>query len=73
MPISLPLRKIQFMAINVDHNPCNLDGKNTVHYMGMIMVLTQFSNDTCLVSRNDVSNHKRKGLSSQMVKRLWKE
>ena len=73
MSASLPLRKMQFIANNADYNPCNLDGRNTVHYMGMTMILTPFSNDTCPVSWNDVSNHKLKGLSSQMVKRVWKE
>ena len=39
-------QNIQFMVNNVDHNPCNLDGKNTIHYMGITMELTSFSNDT---------------------------
>ena len=57
------------MADNVDHNPCNLDEKNTVHYMGMAMALTPFSNDTFrIVPRNDVSNDQQKKLISQMVK-----
>ena len=43
-----PSQKVQFMADNVDHNPCNLDGKNTVHW-------PIFSDDTFrIVPRNDV-------------------
>ena len=39
-------QNIQFMANNVDHNPCNLDGKNTIHYTGTTMAMTSFSDDT---------------------------
>ena len=58
-----------FMADNVDHNPCNFNGKDTVHYMVMTMSLIPFSDDTFrIVSRNDLSNDQLKYLISQMRK-----
>ena len=39
-------QNIQFMVNNADHNPCNLDGKNKIHYMDITMELTSFSDDT---------------------------
>ena len=57
------------MTDKVDHNPCNVDPKNTVHYMGMTMVLAPFSSDTFrIVPHNNGSNDQLKDLSSQMVK-----
>ena len=63
-----PSQKVQFIAGNLDHNPCNLDGKNTVHYMGMTMALTPFSDDTFVSSIGMIKwSTVSKDLSSQMV------
>ena len=63
-----PSQKVQFMAGNLNHNPCNLDGKNTVHYMGMTMALTPFSDDTFVSSIGIIKwSTVLKDLSSQMV------
>ena len=60
-------QKVQFMANNVDLNPCNLGEKNTIHYM--IIALNPFFDDTFhSVPWNNISNDHVKDLSTQMVK-----
>ena len=56
------------MPDKVDYNLWNLDAKNTIPYMGVIMALTPFSDDIFrIVTCIDVSND---NLSFQMVKRF---
>ena len=42
---------VQYAADNVDHNSRTLDGHNTFHGMGMIVVITPENQCTKLISR----------------------
>ena len=57
-----------FMADNVDHNPANLDGRNTVHWMGMVLAVSPANSDNLrLVPRSEVSNEQLVNLTSNIV------
>ena len=61
-------QNICFMADNVDHNPCNLYGRNTVHWMGMsLAVAPVLSDNQRVIPRSEVSNDQITGLTSDMV------
>ena len=50
-------QKICFMADNVDHDPANLDGKNTFHWMGMTLAVAPLiPGKQRVIPRSDVSN-----------------
>ena len=47
---------VQFVADNVDHNSCTLDGYNTFHGMGMIATVTPAVEHKRIVRRIETSN-----------------
>ena len=55
------------MADNVDDDPANLDGRDTIHYMGMtVAVSPSIQANHRLIPRNDVQNDQLKALSSNL-------
>ena len=58
----------EFAADNVDNNPANLDGRDTIHIMGMTVALSPAKfNDRSPVTRNIVSNAQLSKLSSNLT------
>lgn len=46
---------LQFVADNVDHNACTIDGLNTFHGMGIMAAITPVVKKDFQVPRRDVS------------------
>ena len=62
-------RFVQFVADNVDHNVVTLDGKRTVHMMGIIVTITPgIFNNSIVVPRRKITDEEIKAMSSDMVK-----
>ena len=60
---------LQYVADNVDHDTVTLDGKNTVHYMGMIAAITPNCGNTAYtIPRLNVTNEELKSLAPNMIK-----
>ena len=60
---------LQYVADNVDHDTVTLDGKNTVHYMGMIAAITPNCGNTAYtIPRLNVTNQELKSLAPNMIK-----
>ena len=58
----------EFAADNVDDDPANLDGRDAIHIMGMIVALSPTeSNDRSPIPRNIVSNAQLSKLSSNLI------
>ena len=55
---------VKFMADNVDHNICTLNGENTFHGMGMIASITKGRFCTRHISRSEVSDKELLAASS---------
>ena len=61
-------QKMYFMADNVDHNPANLDGMNTVHWMGMTLAISPVGpGNPRIIPRLEVSKGQVMNLTSNMV------
>ena len=61
-------QNICFMVDNVDHDPANLDGKNTVHWMGMTLAVAPMIQDKHrVIPRSEVSNEQVANLTSHTV------
>ena len=60
---------VQFIADNVDHNVVTLDGKRTVHMMGIIATITPgIFNNSIVVPRRKITDEEIEAMSSDMVK-----
>ena len=60
---------VQYMADNVDDDPANLDGRDTIHNMGMTVAVSHsIKTNHRLITRKDVQNDQLKALSSNLVK-----
>ena len=61
-------QKMYFMADNVDHNPAHLDGRNTVHWMGMTLAISPVCpGNPRIIPRVEVSKDQIVSLTSNMV------
>ena len=57
------------MADNVDDDPANLDGRDTIHYMGMTVAVSPFIHaNHRSIPCSDVQSDQLKTLSSNLVK-----
>lgn len=55
---------LHFVADNVDHNSCTLNGENTMHGMGIIACVTKGSFNVGSINRSTVSNEKIKSIAN---------
>ena len=64
----------EFAADNVDDDPVNVDGRDTIHIRGMIVALSPVqSNDRSLIPQNIVSNAQLSKLSSNLTFNFTRE
>ena len=60
-------QKMYFMTDNVDHNPANLDGRNTVHWMGMTLAISPVCpGNPRIIPRLEVSKDQIVNLTSNL-------
>lgn len=57
---------LQFVADNVDHNACTIDGLNTFHGMGIMAAITPVVKKDFQVPRRDVSKEEVLNLEQLM-------
>ena len=63
-----PEKSVEFVADNVDDDPANLDGLNTIHIMGIIAGISPPSEVSKRnIPRNDITNNQIKELSSNII------